>query len=343
MSLLSRFEIEKPGLNFSNAALHFGTEFERQITSGSRPPLEILAQQAEALRRLGHINDAFDLFTKTLVFSRKFGSKSLEGWSLWGLGMISRVRGDYVNSKLTFQKALEAARCASDRRCMLWCYAEIAETDRITGRLNNAYRAHHDLLTEFKNIGDWKGVCWAFSGMAQIHRLQNNFSAATLEFKRSQLLSLEHDDIVGFAWSTRGLAEIAKETNEIALAVDLATQSRAAFQTTGYALGAAYALKTQADLSLLADPPDQSFSLAQRCHSEFLAAGERRGIAFSLITLGLASARLGDLSGGLMFINHSSFLLASTRAHVPIIFSPNRAFTLIQTISQRRFYPVIKP
>lgn len=288
------FAVENAIQGCASLRLQFQSDYSSAFDPSSSSAIEILVQEAEACRRLGHLVEARRLFRTALVHSGLTAFDSGRCWSIWGLGMLLRSEGRFARCKLFFREAYEAARQAGDARCMLWSRAELAETDRIIGRYQDAIEAHLLLRISFHEIGDMKGVCWATSGIGQVYRIAHAYDTAASAFQQSLSISQDAGDVLSSSWSIRGLAEVARERHEYEVAIDLATSARANFASAGYSLGAAYAAKTVADALLAAGRVVEARTMARLCAAEFAAVGENRGIALSLLTLSTVSACLGE-------------------------------------------------
>jgi len=207
----------------------------------------------------------------------------------------------------------------------------------MAGNFRRAIEVHLALREEFRRIGDWKGVCWASLGVAQIHRLLRNLDRASAEFTRALDTSEEVGNAVGAGWAVRGQAEVARERKEYALSLALASDCRERFQVIGYRLGAAYALKTLVDT--LTDIGDFSAAepLATQCHEEFQACGEARGVGFALLTVGRLQARMKEIGAAAALFQRSAALLRLSSGSEPAAFSASAQLARLDIVVHKDF------
>jgi tetratricopeptide (TPR) repeat protein len=163
---------------------------------------------SECYRRLGQRtlaeherSTAHELFSET---------KNVDGigWVQWLRANAKRQDGQYTEAIRILTKTIRQGTGVIPVKLIAYCLAGIAETTRIQGNYKISIPQHRKVLRLFEKLQDYRGVVWAYEGIAQMKKNMCRLKEAHSLFDQARQIASETGDIRGLGYAFKGLGEV---------------------------------------------------------------------------------------------------------------------------------------
>ncbi len=234
-----------PGVSYEEILSEALSEQERVGRIGESLRYAALCYSiANASRRLGRFELVENNYNTALSIYRCAGNACGAAWTYWSIGNYRQQEGQHASAINSLRKAYLLACANHDANCARYSLAGIAEIARIQGNYSHALIQHIKVREMFLAIEDMRGVIWADEGIAQMFLRQGRVGQARRLFYRALLNAMAIGDGRGIAWARRGLAEGNLRLGQFYNAIELANLAQEGFRRTGVRIGEGYACLT---------------------------------------------------------------------------------------------------
>jgi DNA-binding SARP family transcriptional activator/predicted ATPase len=241
----------------------------------------------------GDFSAAETNYTESLTLANRLGMRLMTGYSLLGLGSVTRYLTQYTMSETHMQKALRQFTELDHRRGQTVALNALADLVYVQGDFNRAleyYARSHHLIQE---TGDLLREGGSLIGQGNINHEMGDYSAAIAYFRQALQAMLELDHKVGEAICHNNLGNATRDVGDYA-------RSLQHFETS---------LRIKREIG---DIKGESVSLGNLCMTQLLV-GDPEG-ARRTGEQGVEAAREIDykdvLAGNLTVLGHAQTALA---------------------------------
>jgi predicted ATPase/DNA-binding SARP family transcriptional activator len=208
-------------------------------------------------------------------------------------GMLTRLQGDYAQSKELLEACLTLARASGETRWVAIAQNALGLVARRQGDPDTAARLYEESLALSRQIGDRLGVVNALANLAGVVNAQGDHERARGLYEESLAYSREAGDKLGIAADLNNLANVVFDLGDYGRARALYEESHALYKEGGDQYGQSLTLYNLGDLAIRMGDHERA-----RSH----------------LTEGLARARtLGDNARCAEYLERLALLAASRR------------------------------
>ncbi len=248
---------------------------------------------AECYRRLGQIDKAVREYKFALNFFQE--SKNVEGIARtkWTAANIFRQQCDYINSINLLKDAYKLSFITKDHSCTAYSLAGIAETTRILGNYKVSFIQHLNALNLFKLLRDYRGIVWAYEGIAQMYKNSGLINEGLSLFSISKNITEETRDMRGLGYALKGIGEILGIMGSYKESINNLKIALVIFKKINFRLGIAYTRKTLGEIYLKYSNFNNALENFNKAFKMFEELKDQRGIAYTNKSFGDFHKKLG--------------------------------------------------
>ncbi len=246
---------------------------------------------AESYRRLGKVSSAAEEYRNALAHFSE--TKNITGlaWANWSGANISRQQGDYKKSVIQLKKSVYYSHVSREIDCEHYSVAGLAESTRILGDYGISYRQHLYAYKLFLKQKDFRGVVWAYEGVAQILKNTGHIDQAARLFSDAIMIARQISDIRGLGYALKCFGECCALQGNHAKGLHYMQNSKSIFHAINHKTGLAYLLKATADIYRDSYQYDKALDEYDKADLFFSEIRDRRGMAYVAASRGILSLK----------------------------------------------------
>ncbi len=150
-----------------------------------------LCELALVCRNNGEIDSAASFAEQGLALSRKLKFRRGEAMAVYQLGIISSMRGNYVDALEKLSLAAESYKSIGDKKGYAAALSGMGGQKMMTGDYPGALSYHFQSLRIKEELGDSSLVATTVANIGAVFNASNNVPQALIYFQRSLRLNLE--------------------------------------------------------------------------------------------------------------------------------------------------------
>ena len=248
---------------------------------------------AEACRRLGRTERADKAWRGSYRAAKSVSARGPMAWALWSGGTLARQCGKLNAAVRWLSSGRDLAQQAGDVLARGYAVAGIAETLRIRGDHEQAYRLHEEILSEARGRSESRHIVWALEGLAQLDRNSGDLDLARRRFEEAVGIADSCDDHRGCAWGLRGLADVSSLRGDPEEALRLLSRAEETCRRMDLSSALAYNRKMRGNVLFRAGWHSEAADTYRDAYEKFRAIGEPRGEALSALGMLKSAHQLG--------------------------------------------------
>lgn len=206
------------------------------------PGLAIATAMSGFLNTHGHWTQMRILHVTALETAQTAGYEKGGAEALTNLGIVQRLKGDYVAAAATLDKALEAYRRVDDQHGQAKALVALGIVQRLTVSYPMATTTLRQALELHGRAADLLGQADALSELGCVQRLTGNYQDARASHERALDLYRDLGDRHGQADSLRYLGRVHQETGDYETVASLYTKALEFYRGLDDRLGQAHTL-----------------------------------------------------------------------------------------------------
>jgi DNA-binding SARP family transcriptional activator/predicted ATPase len=162
------------------AAFQYYREIREAYLQRGQKRIAAYALSFESLQALRYstIEHARQTREQSLRLSQEVGDPFGEAWSIWEMGEIQRVAGDYEAARLKFERANQMFAEVEDSNGEIFYYRGLGDIALAEGDEDRAYSLFEQSFTQANEANFIWGAAYAQAGMARAAAALKNFAAA---------------------------------------------------------------------------------------------------------------------------------------------------------------------
>ena len=246
---------------------------------------------AESYRRLGKICNASAQHRDALEHFIETKNNSGLAWAYWNGANISRQKGDYLESIKKLRKSIYFSKISSELDCEHYAVAGLAECTRILGDYKISYLQHLYAYNLFLSIRDYRGVVWAYEGIAQILKNSGQIDKAMRLFAEAITISYKIADFRGLGYAFKCFGECCALRGKLAESLFYLQRGELVFRDIHHKIGLAYTLKATADVFRDYFQYDEAQAKYDEAEKLFAEIEDNRGLAYVDASKGILSLK----------------------------------------------------
>ena len=246
---------------------------------------------AESYRRLGKICNASVQHRDALEHFIETKNNSGLAWAYWNGANISRQKGDYLESIKKLRKSIYFSKISSELDCEHYAVAGLAECTRILGDYKISYLQHLYAYNLFLSIRDYRGVVWAYEGIAQILKNSGQIDKAMRLFAEAITISYKIADFRGLGYAFKCFGECCALRGKLAESLFYLQRGELVFRDIHHKIGLAYTLKATADVFRDYFQYDEAQAKYDEAEKLFAEIEDNRGLAYVDASKGILSLK----------------------------------------------------
>jgi len=246
---------------------------------------------AESYRRLGMVSSAAEEHRNALAHFSETKNISGLAWANWSGANISRQQGDYKKSVIQLKQSVYYSHISREVDCEHYSVAGLAESTRILGDYGISYRQHLYAYKLFLKQKDYRGVVWAYEGVAQILKNTGHIDQAARLFSDAIMIARQISDLRGLGYALKCFGECCALQGNYAKGLHYTQSSKSIFHEINHKTGLAYSLKATADIYRDSYQYDKALDEYDKADLLFSQMGDRRGMAYVAASRGILSLK----------------------------------------------------
>lgn len=254
---------------------------------------QTLLAQGDVLQLVGRWDEAEQHFQQTLHLSRARQHQQTAVQSLYALGLLQRVRGDFAGALGYLQEA-EALALVAQANERVDILLEVGNVYYLQGNYTEARRYLQKGLTVAEAQANQSAVAAAFQRLGSIHFSQGNYAGARTDTTRAWEIYQLLDNKLGMANALNNLANIDRSVGDYVTAQSRRVETLTLRRAIGDQWGVAASLNNLAVIPYI----QGDFTTARHYWQESLTLrntlGDRWGAGQTLDNLGLVFFSEGE-------------------------------------------------
>ena len=254
---------------------------------------------AESYRRLGKTCNAVAQHRDALEHFIETKNNSGLAWAYWSGANISRQQGNYVESINQLRKSIYFSKISRETDCEHYAVAGLAECTRILGNYNVSYLQHLYAYNLFLYNRDYRGVVWAYEGIAQILKNTGHIDKAMRLFAEAIAISSKIADFRGLGYAFKCFGECCALRGNLAEGLFYLQRGELVFRDIHHKTGLAYSLKATADVYRDYYQYDDAQVKYNEAEKLFTEIQDNRGLAYVDASKGILSLKNSNYEGAI--------------------------------------------
>ncbi|MBV9648825.1 MAG: tetratricopeptide repeat protein [Pseudonocardiales bacterium] len=245
---------------------------------------------------IGEYGQARTHYTQALALARELGHRRGETDALWGLGEVERQVGEYSQAREYHTQSLALARQLDYRRAEADALWGLGQVERLVAAYGQAREYLAQALTLARQLGYRFGEANALWALGQVERLIGEYGLARDYYTQALVLARQLGYRRAEAEALRGLGQVERCVGDYGLARDYYTETLALARQLDYRRAEADALRGLAQIERLVG--DSSLAREYDTQALILARqlGYRRVESDALRGLGEDERLIGEYS-----------------------------------------------
>jgi tetratricopeptide (TPR) repeat protein len=159
-------------------------------------------------------------------------------------------------------------------------------------------------LRYYQKANDYRGIVWAFEGIAQIHKNTGRYTSALSLFIKAKDLARASCDYRGLGYALKGIGECQHTIDrQDKGGLTNIYASVLLFESLQFNIGSGYAMKAYADALYGAGEIYESFAAYQDANKIFLNIKNLRGLAYVALGFAEIAFALGKPHKGMYYVH----------------------------------------
>ncbi|GEM_PF-1530313 len=210
------------------------------------------------------------------------------------VGIMQHRRGEYVEAREAYQKALSFFQQDRDERNVAVVLHQLGIVAQDKGHYGEANDLYNKSLEIFRDLGDQTGIASSLHELGIISYCQGNYEEAKRLYQKSLEISEQLGDQARIAKSLHQLGLIAQVQGDYQEAKDLCNQSLQINRNLGDQAGIAKSLHQLGIIAQLQGDYQEAKDLYNQSLEISTSLGDQAGISISLHQLGMLAHDQGD-------------------------------------------------
>lgn len=191
------------------------TDAEKLSPAGSILEVKCLDLRAFMLRMHGNLNQAEEIYQKSIKLLESLGDRHELAGSLNQLGIICHIRGDYKKAIEYNQQAMAIFEEIGDMQRQSRLIGNLGVTYAHLGEIDKALECHQKNLEIAERIGDKRAVGIANNNISRIYIHKRDYIRAQTHLEKVRKISEEIGDRVLLSAAIGNLAIIHRSTGDL--------------------------------------------------------------------------------------------------------------------------------
>jgi len=254
------------------------------------------------LLRTGKLEEARNLYQKSLEINKDLGDRSDVARSLHNMGMLAQHNGEYYEARNLYQKSLEINKDLgnmSGMACSLFSLGTLAQD---IGEYDEARQLYQQSLKIDQEIGDKNGVATSLQCLGMLAEDTSEYNNAGKLYKQSSEIFQELGDKSGEGKSLHNLGNLARNTGNYDEARRLYMNSIKISQDLGEKSDISILLHQMGTLAQETEQYDEARNLYQQSLEIKQQLCDKSGTALSRAQLALLEEHMGNKKDALQLI-----------------------------------------
>jgi predicted ATPase len=215
----------------------------------------------QAAMQESKFDEAKDHYREGLEGYLTVGNRDGVGWAMIMMGQVAKYRGDYAGAGQMFLEALTIANEISNHAAQAWTHLNLAETEWVLGRPENAELHANQCLEIYERLGDRTGLAAALQRKAHLALWRGDSNEAERLFLEAEGEIKTTTDPLVQAWHLYHMGRVAQQRGNSKEAETFVLDALERFKKVRQRFGLGWSYHLAAELALHAGkiPPAKEF------------------------------------------------------------------------------------
>ncbi len=213
--------------------LPVGTVDQEDRTQAQEGRALVLNTMGRVHYLMGQLDEAMDLWQRSLVLARDIGDRAGESRTLFNIGIVYLARGEPDKALGYFNDSLDISREIGHHRAVARAYNGIGEVNYLRGQYQEALAHCKQALEYHQGIGDRREEAIVLVSIGRVHLAQGVLERALTHFQDSLKIAREIGDVYGEGVALHYIARAHEEVGRASEAELAEQQAAAIFERLG--------------------------------------------------------------------------------------------------------------
>ncbi|MCS7164201.1 MAG: tetratricopeptide repeat protein [Thermodesulfovibrio sp.] len=289
--------------------------------------IEEIAEKAEQLRLKGYFKESLKLWKKIYIKAVKNHDTTLTVDCLIVLGDLNRILGDFKNSEIYYNEAIELSDALDnkiskadalsglalskkatgnwkealklirkarkiyednkDKRGIAFTFWAEGTIWRFGGRIKKSLQYFYKALTLFKKLKDKQGLGYVCCGIGGSSRVYGNYKDSMKYYKMANQIFTKIKDRFGIAYSFCGIGNAYRMVNDLENAEKNFKKALEIYRKIGEIVSSSYTLWSMAMINILRKQYKTALQYIKNAEKNFKKCNDPRGLIYCKLQRGM--------------------------------------------------------